>query len=261
MKKAILEFTKLYIKSYFNLNMIISLIKKDINYNYYYNSDEQLMDISYEYDCIKNINSYNIRFSYFWTNISFLKSLDNYLTTKDLVLEYNKYIEYIKNDFITLSFSFTGNIIENIKIYFDVYWKKIPTNIIPLNNNIIDDIILLSFTWNKKWIIEKKVYLPFNKYNYYYSRLLLQKNYIFSFYKKYIPFDILFREQKWKLCSIKYYYKYNDINKELFSYIIRKYFSNIKEKESTLNLQYEIWIDFNLIKWINKINYYIWLYK
>jgi hypothetical protein len=58
---------------------------------------------------------------------------------------------------------------------------------------------------------------------------------------------------------MKYYYKNTIKNSNLFNYYRNKF--NINLEKNILNIHDEIWIDFNL-KWgINKVNYYIWLYK
>ncbi len=264
MKKQIKTFFDLYLQSdIWDLGVLKKIILEDNNNYYLESSDIQLLDLSFEYDYKKKIILDNIRFSYFWTNINFLNKLEEKKLIKNIKEYKEKYYFYkdiLKDSLLTYSFILENNILKSIKFYFDIDISK-KEKLSSIEKKLTEKIVLTAFSFKDDKFREEKYYYELNTYIYYYSSLYLKNNKSFEEYRKNIPFEVLFRKNNlWKLISIKYYYKKNNKNYKLFEKANNLFKKKIEEND-LLNLKEEVWIDFNLNWWINKLDYYIWLYK
>ncbi len=254
--------------SKWEIKKVYDIIKEDYNKNfslYFDSKDEQLFDYSYEFNFNKGkIEDNIVRFSYFWTKINFIDKFGFFLK-KELILKlkdkYNFYKKYHKEDFVTFSFSFIDGKLKDAKLYFDIFVSKdIKFNKFDkiLFKRTQDEVVLLSFTINKKWINEEKIYFPINNFIKKLGSTILKDNILYKEYEKYNPFDILFRFKDWTLSTLKYYY-YTKENQQIEKEI-EKYFPWI-ELPKINNIKQELWVDFLLSWWIKRINYYISQYK
>lgn len=248
-KSNIKQFVSSYISSSWDIKNVLEKIYSDIDeHSFYQSSDTQLFDVSYELRDDKR-NKDELRFSYFWTKFSFLEKFSEFHFSIELLTqEYARYKEILKDDFITVSFVFQKCILQNIKVYFDIFWEN-------------QEIQLIAFSMNTQWVFESKVYYPYTQKNYIKSLIYLKNNHDFKERKIYQPFDILYRKIAWGLESIKYYYQKTPLNKKLFLEICDTYFSDIVISNIDLHIQEELGIDYDVNQGIKKIDYYIWLYK
>lgn len=254
-----------------DMNYIFNKILKysqNNEYYYKYSKDYQLLDFSFEYSWSKNKLENIFRFSYFWTNIFFIKDIFLYFWYKKNLLffleKYKNYLDFIKDDFLTCWFKFKDWQLLELKIYFDLnkdekllLFEKVDKDLLFINSNIL----LKSFTFNLEWLVEEKLYIPTDKKSLKCAEEKLKNNKEYNKFKKSDYYDILYRFKLETLYSIKFYYNIRDdfflkqLIKDKFSYFIER------EDFSLLNTKDELGVDFNLKSWINKYNYYIGLYK
>jgi len=247
------------------VNHLKELILKDLESNdYNASSDFQLCDISYDYNLLTWELSSDTRFSYFGSTIKFLSLLkkNNFIDNINLYLaNYLSYKNLLKEKFITYSFVFKNWELELLKYYFDIFFTKSIASPAWGKKYILEnEVVLLSSTFKADKIIEKKIYYPVNKKLYAHINNLLENNGYFQKIKEYFPFDILFRmDNTGMLKSLKIYYRGKE-NEKLFDFV-RFLIWKKKPTLGKLNIKEEVWIDFDLKWWINKISYYVGLYK
>jgi len=236
---------------------------------YYLNSpDYELFDFSLEYSWGNNNINDVFRASYFWTNLDFLKEIFfKFWYTESLrvfLSVYKEYLPFLKDNLVTCGFKFfKWNLVE-LKVYFDTKKSKqllTKENVGRGLDTIKSEILLKSFTFNKNECLEEKLYIPPDEDSLVYAEKLLQNNNEYPQFQNSDYYDILYRYYDKKLKSIKFYY-----NVRLDTFLkktIKERFGKALSKKDFLwlSIKEELGVDFNLNTWINKYNYYIWLYK
>ena len=247
---------------------IISKYSRDNDKYYNSSADYELMDFSLESSWTKESVKDVFRASYFWTNLYFLKEVFLefwYKKSFELFLSlYKKDIPLLKDDFVTCGFKFLKWNLAELKVYYDIKKSKklIFTKTINDNLQVTDsEVLLKSFTFNKDTCIEDKIYIPSGKESLLYAEEKLKNNKSYLQFQESHYYDILYRYSNQKLESIKFYY---NVGSDFFlKNIIKENIGNSLKKSDFLwlHVRDELGVDFNLNTWINKYNYYIWLYK
>lgn len=234
-----------------------------------HSKDIQAAEFSYEYNFLREEKIDDFRIAIFGVKKDFFLQLQKHFPEFQYEKLYDFFSQaqtFYKEDFLTVSLTFdAGKKLEEIKVYFDtfvtpenpLFWAYFPESFVKIIENKIS-FWLASLTLGKTQIRDIKLYIPTNQYILKCVELFLKNNQEYQDVRHCIPFDVLFRFWKdKKLESIKLYYQLKKFP-ELKKKFGEKYFPEVDLRE---NMQDEIWIDFDIKKGINKLNYYIWLFR
>lgn len=272
----IITFIDWYYKDEWDLAKMKKIVKEYNFDDYILNSrDFELIEVSYEYNFSCKTYNDDFRIALFWLKLDFIEifkqNFCDYNFNLDLLKKfYFDAWDKLKEKYISISFTFDKDYkLSWMKIYFDTFildnndilYNFYPSKFIKLIK-WYTSFALASMTITQKEILDFKLYIPTTKYFTKIADILLKDNLEYQKFKDFTSFDILFRfcDDKKTIKSVKLYYelRYNSWLRELIS---QKYFSWLFKNNLKINSRDEVWIDFHL-KWgINKINYYIWLFK